>query len=66
MRHVYRRPFDRRRDAGLPSLLFSTFSATVIQLAAGTVSVAGGLLSLPARFALALKRFAISLNDING
>lgn len=66
MRHVYRRPFDRRRAAVVPSLLLSTFSTTVLELAAGAVTVAGGLLSVSARFLLILKRFATSLNDING
>lgn len=67
MRGVFRRTFDPKLPSRAPALLFPTgFTETVIEVAAGAVSVAGLGLSLLARFAISLKRFMISLNDING
>lgn len=67
MAHVYRRPADPRPRSPSPALLFPAGPAgTVILIAAGAVTVAGQALTLLARAAVNLKRFAISLNDING
>lgn len=67
MAHVYRRPADQRLSGPAPALLFPAgLAGTVILIAAGAVTVAGQVLSLLSRAAVNLKRFAVSLNDING
>lgn len=63
---VYRTPSHPRPPALAPALLFPTIAATVISLTAAAVSVAGQAAGLIARFAENLKRFAVTLNDING
>jgi len=67
MRGVFRRPFDPKMPSRAPALIFPAgFTETVVVIAAGAVSVAGLGVSLLARFAIYLKRFMVSLNDING
>lgn len=67
MSTVYRRLPGPRRPTTATALLFQAgVTHTIVEIASGSVTVAGAWLSVLGRFALMLRRFTISLNDING